>query len=96
MTSNNTEKPWGGRFTAPTDEFVEQFTESVSYDQRLAHYDIMGSIAHVRMLAKVAVITKEESEQIISGLQQIEQDINSRQLQWSTALEDVHMNIETA
>lgn len=96
MTSNNKEKPWGGRFTAPTDEFVEQFTESVSYDQRLAHYDIMGSIAHVRMLAKVKVISKEEGEQIISGLEQIEDDINSMQLPWSTALEDVHMNIETA
>jgi argininosuccinate lyase len=96
MNSNNTEKPWGGRFTAPTDEFVEQFTESVSYDKRLAHYDIMGSIAHVRMLAKVDVITKQESEQIIRGLEQIENDINTGQFQWSTALEDVHMNIETA
>ncbi len=96
MTSNNTEKPWGGRFIAPTDEFVEIFTESVSYDQRLAHYDIMGSIAHVRMLAKVSVITKQESEQIIIGLEKIETDINSGQLQWSTKLEDVHMNIETA
>jgi argininosuccinate lyase len=96
MTSNNTEKPWGGRFTAPTDEFVEQFTESVSYDQRLAHYDIMGSIAHVRMLAKVDVITTEESVQIIGGLEQIENDINSGQFLWSAVLEDVHMNIETA
>ena len=96
MTSNNTEKPWGGRFSAPTDEFVEIFTESVSYDQRLAHYDIMGSIAHVRMLAKVKVITKTESEQIIQGLEKIESLINANQFQWSTALEDVHMNIETA
>jgi len=95
MTSNNTEKPWGGRFTAPTDKFVEIFTESVSYDQRLAHYDIMGSIAHVRMLAKVNVITKKESEQIIAGLEKIETDINANQFQWSTVLEDVHMNIET-
>jgi len=96
MTSNNTEKPWGGRFTAPTDKFVEQFTESVSYDQRLAHYDIIGSIAHVRMLAKVDVITKQESAQIVSELEKIEIDINSGQFQWSIALEDVHMNIETA
>lgn len=91
-----TEKPWGGRFSAPTDEFVEIFTESVSYDQRLAHYDIMGSIAHVRMLAKVSVITQQESEQIIQGLEKIESLINANQFQWSTALEDVHMNIETA
>ena len=96
MTSNTTEKPWGGRFTAPTDEFVEQFTQSVSYDQRLAHYDIMGSIAHVRMLAKVNVITKTECEQIIDGLAQIKAEIDANQFNWSTALEDVHMNIETA
>ena len=96
MTSNNTEKPWSGRFTAPTDEFVEQFTQSVSYDQRLAHYDIMGSIAHVRMLAKVNVITKTESEQIIDGLAQIKAEIDANQFNWSIALEDVHMNIETA
>lgn len=96
MTSKDTEKPWGGRFTAPTDEFVEQFTESVSYDQRLAHYDIMGSIAHVTMLAKVGVISKKESIQIISALKKIELDINAGQFQWQTALEDVHMNIETA
>lgn len=96
MASNNTEKPWGGRFTAPTDEFVEEFTQSVSYDQRLAHYDIMGSIAHVRMLAKVSVITKEESEQIIQGLEEIGGEIKANKLEWSTALEDVHMNIETA
>ncbi|MGB1799581.1 MAG: argininosuccinate lyase [Gammaproteobacteria bacterium] len=90
------EKPWGGRFSAPTDEFVEIFTESVSYDQRLAHYDIMGSIAHVRMLAKVDVITQQESEQIVQGLEKIESLISANQFQWSTALEDVHMNIETA
>lgn len=96
MTTNKTEKPWGGRFTAPTDEFVEQFTESVSYDQRLAHYDIKGSIAHVRMLAKVDVLTEIESTEIVNGLEQVRDAIDSRQLQWSSALEDVHMNIETA
>ncbi len=96
MTSNKTEKPWGGRFTAPTNEFVEQFTQSVSYDQRLAHYDIMGSIAHVRMLAKVGVITKKEGTQITAGLKKIALDIKAGQFQWQTALEDVHMNIETA
>ncbi len=89
-------KPWGGRFTAPTNEFVEQFTQSVSYDQRLAHYDIMGSIAHVRMLAKVGVIAEKESLQIIDGLQSIADEINVGQFSWSTELEDVHMNIETA
>ena len=96
MSSKNTEKPWGGRFTAPTDKFVEQFTESVSYDQRLAHYDIMGSIAHVRMLGMVGVISGKESAQIIRGLKKIEKDIKGGAFQWLTTLEDVHMNIETA
>ena len=95
MTSDKTKKLWGGRFTVPTDEFVEQFTESVSYDQRLAHYDIAGSIAHAKMLAKTKIISKKESDEIIAGLKQIEEEIASNQFKWSTALEDVHMNIES-
>ncbi len=89
-------KPWGGRFSAPTAAFVEQFTQSVSYDQRLYHYDIMGSIAHARMLAQVGVLTRKEYAQIAAGLQSIERDIETGSFQWSTELEDVHMNIETA
>lgn len=96
MSKDNKQKPWGGRFTAPTDAFVEQFTQSVSYDQRLAHYDIMGSIAHVRMLARVKVLSSDESEQIVAGLNAIRQRIDNGEFEWSTALEDVHMNIETA
>ncbi len=88
-------KLWGGRFTVATDEFVESFTESVSYDQRLYHYDIMGSIAHVKMLGKVGVLMDEETRAIIAGLEAIEADIEAGQFQWKTALEDVHMNIES-
>ena len=89
-------KSWGGRFSASTDIFVEQFTQSVSYDQRLYHYDILGSIAHVSMLAKVGVLSREESDQIIEGLESIEADIVQGSFEWEIALEDVHMNIETA
>ena len=96
MTSDKTKKPWGGRFTAPTDEFVEQFTESVSYDKRLAHYDIVGSIAHAQMLAKTKIISKKEGDEIVAGLKQIEEEITSEQFEWLTTLEDVHMNIESA
>ena len=96
MTSDKTEKPWDGRFTAPTDEFVEQFTESVSYDKRLAHYDIAGSIAHAQMLAKTKIISKKEGDEIVAGLKQIEEEITSEQFEWLTTLEDVHMNIESA
>ena len=89
-------KLWGERFSAQTDAFVEQFTESVSYDQRLYHYDIMGSIAHVSMLTKVGVLSREESAQIIEGLEAIEADMARGNFEWQIALEDVHMNIETA
>ena len=95
MTSDKTKKLWGGRFTAPTDEFVEQFTESVSYDQRLAHYDIAASIAHAKMLAKTKIISNKECDVIVAGLKQIEEEIASNQFKWSTDLEDVHMNIES-
>lgn len=87
-------KPWGGRFEAPTDSFVESFTSSVDFDKRLYHYDIQGSIAHARMLAHVGVLTDGECESIVGGLEQIEAEIESGQFAWSVALEDVHMNIE--
>ena len=89
-------KLWGGRFTAPTNEFVEAFTESVSYDQRLYHYDILGSKAHVKMLSKVGVLSHEEAEQITAGLDAIEAEIEAGEFEWQMALEDVHMNIESA
>jgi len=89
------EKLWGGRFTAPTDAFVEAFTASVSFDQRLYEYDIIGSIAHARMLAHVGVLTQDECTQIIEGLTEIQQEIEHGEFEWSIALEDVHMNIES-
>ena len=88
------EKPWTGRFTQATDQFVEAFTASVDFDQRLYHYDIAGSIAHATMLTKIGVLNEHEMQQIIEGLQAIEQDIEQGQFVWSIALEDVHMNIE--
>lgn len=92
--SSGTEKPWGGRFNEPTDAFVEQFTASVSFDQRLYYHDIQGSIAHATMLAKVGVLTDAEKAQIITGLEEVRADIESGSFQWSVKLEDVHMNIE--
>jgi argininosuccinate lyase len=92
---NTPEKLWGGRFTAVTHTLVEQFTASVDFDQRLYRYDIMGSIAHAQMLAKVGVLTETESHEIVQGLTAIQQEITQGHFQWSVALEDVHMNIET-
>lgn len=96
--SNRTsgEKPWGGRFTEPTDAFVERFTASVAFDRRLYHHDIAGSIAHATMLAKVGVLTETERDQIISGLGDIKAEIEAGRFNWSVSLEDVHMNVEAA
>lgn len=88
------EKPWKGRFTAETDALVEEYTESVSFDQRLYDVDIQGSKAHASMLAKVGVLTDAERDAIISGLDQILEDIEQGNFSWSRTLEDVHMNIE--
>jgi argininosuccinate lyase len=82
------------RLTQPTDKFVEEFTASVSFDQRMFRQDIRGSIAHATMLCEVGVLTAEERDQIIDGLQQIEQEIEDGKFEWSIAQEDVHMNIE--
>ena len=87
-------KPWGGRFGQATNELVEDFTESISFDHRLSHHDIRGSIAHARMLEKVAVLTGEEADAIENGLRKIDEEITAGQFEWSTQLEDVHMNIE--
>jgi argininosuccinate lyase len=92
--TGNTEKPWGGRFTEATDAFVEQFTASVDFDQRLYYHDIQGSIAHATMLAKVGVLTEQERDQIVDGLHGVRADIEAGEFEWSVTLEDVHMNIE--
>ena len=95
-TSSTSKTLWGGRFQEPTDAFVERFTASVQFDQRLYNQDIQGSIAHATMLASVGVLTGEEAEQIIEGLNAIAADIQSGNFNWSIAREDVHMNIEAA
>ena len=87
-------KPWAGRFTQPTDAFVEAFTASIDFDQRLYRYDIQGSMAHARMLARQGIITEAEAQTIISGLESILTDIENGQFEFSVALEDIHMNIE--
>lgn len=89
-------KLWGGRFSEGTDEFAEEFTESISFDKELALYDIRGSIAHARMLGKQGIIPKEDSEKIIKGLEEIKKEIEEGKFKWKKELEDVHMNIEKA
>ena len=94
MTSK-TNHLWGGRFNEPTDEFVKIFGASVSFDQALALYDIEGSIAHATMLSEVDVLTTSDLKEILNGLKQIKSEITSGKFNWSTDLEDVHMNIES-
>ena len=87
-------KLWGGRFTRDTDASVEEFTSSISFDQRMYRQDILGSMAHARMLGKCGIITQAETEQILSGLQSILTDIEAGNFTFEIALEDIHMNIE--
>ncbi len=94
--SSNPSKPWAGRFTAPTDAFVEAFTASVGFDWRLYRYDIQGSIAHATMLARQGILSEAERDAIISGLETVRSRIDSGDFDWSVPLEDVHMNIESA
>ena len=88
------EKPWAGRFTQPTDKFVEEFTASIGFDKRMYHYDIQGSIAHARMLARQEIITRDEAQTILAGLESILTDIEKGEFEFKVSLEDIHMNIE--
>ncbi len=87
-------KPWGGRFSEPTDKRVEEFTSSLHFDKRLYRYDIEGSIAHCRMLAARGIISPDDAEKIISGLQDILQSMEKGEFSYSSDLEDIHMAIE--
>lgn len=93
---NDKSKLWGGRFAEATDAFVQRFTASVEFDKRLYKADIEGSVAHATMLEKAGILNTEEKTQIIAGLQEIQNDIESDSFNWSIELEDVHMNIEAA
>lgn len=90
------DKLWGGRFTRSADTLAERFTASVSFDRRLWKHDIQGSIAHASMLARINVLNDEDRDAIIKGLGEIADDIGAGRFEWSDALEDVHMNIESA
>jgi argininosuccinate lyase len=89
-------KLWGGRFEEETDQLVEAFTESVSFDARLAPYDIRCSIAHARMLGERGVISKRDARNIVRGLKTIGREIEANAFRFDPALEDVHTNIEAA
>ena len=89
------QKPWGGRFAGETEKTVEDFTTSLSFDQRLYRQDIAGSMAHARMLGRQGIITPAEAEEIVQGLEEIQAEIEAGQFDFDPALEDIHMAIET-
>ncbi len=92
--NSRSKKLWGGRFTQATNTMVEKFSASVAFDQRLYRQDIVGSIAHARMLNKVGVISESEFNNIRDGLNRILLQIEAGEFEWSEELEDIHMNIE--
>lgn len=87
-------KMWGGRFSKQTDFLTDDFNSSISFDQRLYKQDIYGSIAHARMLGKQNIIDPKESECIIAALLDILEDIDAGKIEFSVAMEDIHMNVE--
>lgn len=85
---------WGGRFTKETDKLVYDFNASISFDQRFYEQDIRGSIAHVTMLARQGILTDEEKEQIIKGLESIRTDVENGTLKITEEYEDIHSFVE--
>src|SRR5690606_7587290 len=84
----------GGRFTKKTDQLVEEYTASITFDQELAEEDVQGSLAHVTMLGKCGILPAEDVEKIQDGLHKIMQRIRRGEVEYSISDEDIHMNIE--
>ena len=91
---NNRGEPWSGRFGEPVSDLVQRFTASIAFDQRLAEFDIEGSLAHARMLLAVGIIAKSDLAAIEKGLSQIRAEIRAGTFPWALEHEDVHFNIE--
>lgn len=91
---NAKNEAWSGRFNEPVAELVKRYTASVSFDKRLAEYDIQGSLAHAKMLAAQSIISNEDLLAIEKGLAEVAEEIQSGQFEWLLDLEDVHLNIE--
>ncbi|MEN6319899.1 MAG: argininosuccinate lyase [Syntrophaceae bacterium] len=94
--SGKHKKPWGGRFRKPTDALVEAFTASIGFDKRLYRYDIEGSVAHAKMLAKQGIISKNDEKVIVKALKDILSDIEREKFIFKPEDEDIHMAIEKA
>ena len=93
MKAKNT-KAWAGRFASAADPRMEAFTSSLAFDQRLAQYDIQGSVAHCRMLVKQKMLTRTEGEKILKGLKNVERELARGRFPFLPSDEDIHMAIE--
>lgn len=91
---HNKSTGWSALFSEPMSELVKRYTASIHFDKRLALFDIEGSLAHAKMLAKQKIITTQELSDIERGLSQIQKEINHNEFIWQIDLEDVHLNIE--
>ena len=87
---------WGGRFSAQPDALMQVFGESISFDKRLASYDLQGSLGHAAMLSHVGLLSEDEFRDIKVGIEQLQQEIAQDDFPWKLELEDVHMNLEQA
>ncbi len=94
--SNTKQASWGGRFSEGPSELMQRFGESVSFDKKLAYFDIQGSSAQAEMLAQAGIISEAECSEILRGLDTILDQIEAGKFKWQKELEDVHMNIEQA
>jgi argininosuccinate lyase len=94
--STGSQKAWGGVFREPTDKRVEAFSQSVSFDKRLADDDIDASIAHAKMLAACGLLTVTEADAIVAGLEEIRTEIAAGRFEFTAAKEDIHLHIESA
>src|SRR6185503_1083206 len=87
-------KAWSGRFSEPLDALTQRFNASIAFDRRLAEFDIQGSLAHARMLARAKIIAAADLEAIERGMAQVLEEVRSGRFAWSLEREDVHLNIE--
>src|SRR5512136_2030393 len=89
-------KAWAGRFAKSTSRLVEKFTASIDFDRRLYQYDIQGSMAHCRMLARQRIISRADEKAILVGLRGILADMHAGRFRYTDECEDIHMAIERA
>jgi argininosuccinate lyase len=87
---------WGGRFEGGNDERMAEFNRSIDFDCALAVDDIAGSIAHVHGLGRAGLLTSDEVEKLVAGLEGLRGEAEAGTLEWNTELEDIHLNLEVA